>query len=151
MKLCPNCSATNPDTARTCQECSMPLGNIKSTTQVKSTSVSQTPQAPQRIQPQYTSLKDNVRQDASNNVYFSGVRRYLAKKDGKTHVLMINSFSKWLNQTFGVEEKYTVQIDSILTNMQHDGYEIIDVKFSTEQNQGLLGEMEGFYTMILYK
>jgi len=64
---------------------------------------------------------------------------------------MVNSFSKWLNQIFGVEEKYTIQIDSILNNMQYDGYEIIDVKFSTEQNQGLFGEMEGFYTMILYR
>ena len=25
MKICPNCNATNPDGAKTCQECSMPL------------------------------------------------------------------------------------------------------------------------------
>ena len=30
MKLCPNCNASNPDSARTCQECSMPLKNISS-------------------------------------------------------------------------------------------------------------------------
>ena len=105
----------------------------------------------QRTQPQYDSFKDNTRQNASNTVYFSEVKKYLADKDDKVHVLMVNSFSKWLNQIFGVEEKYTIQIDSILNNMQYDGYEIIDVKFSTEQNQGLFGEMEGFYTMILYR
>lgn len=148
MKLCPNCNASNPDSARSCQECSMPLKNISSS---KSATSKNNFNSTQRTQPQYDSFKDNTRQNASNTVYFSEVKKYLADKDGKVHVLMVNSFSKWLNQIFGVEEKYTIQIDSILNNMQYDGYEIIDVKFSTEQNQGLFGEMEGFYTMILYR
>lgn len=148
MKVCPNCNASNPDTVRTCRECSMPLGNVRST---GNTSINTAPEVSPRCQPQYTRLRDDARQNVSNSVYFSGVKNYLSKKDGKVHVLMINSFSKWINQVFGVEEKYTIQIDTILSHMQYDGYEIIDVKFSTEQNQGLFHEMEGFYTMILYK
>lgn len=146
MKRCPNCNASNPDTARTCQECSMPLGTVSSTKLSPAAT-----QSTQREQPQYARIRDNMRQNASNNVYFGEVKKYLSEKDGKVHVLMINSFSKWINQVFGIDEKYTIQIDSILSNMQYDGYEIIDVKFSTEQNQGLFNEMEGFYTMILYR
>lgn len=46
---------------------------------------------------------------------------------------MVNSFSKWLNQTFECENKYTGQIDGIITAMQENGYEIVDVKFNSIQ------------------
>ena len=41
---------------------------------------------------------------------------------------MVNSFSKWINQNFGCEDKYTTQIDEIISSMQLDGYEIVDIK-----------------------
>lgn len=63
---------------------------------------------------------------------------------------MINSFSKLLNQNFGCEDKYTIQINEIITKIQEDGYEIIDVKFNSIQNQGLTGQMKGFHTLITY-
>lgn len=73
------------------------------------------------------------------------------KKDGLTHVVMINSFNKWINQIFGAEDKYTIQIDEILTNMQNEGFEIIDVKFDSLKDQGVFKDMEGFHTLITYK
>lgn len=83
--------------------------------------------------------------------YRDSVKPSLAPKDGKLHVLMVNSFSKWLNQTFECENKYSGQIDGILSAMQDDGYEIVDVKFNSIQGQGLTGSMEGFHTLILYR
>lgn len=85
----------------------------------------------------------------SDSIYIKKVKPLL-KNDGLKHVVMINSFSKWLNQDFNAEDKYTTQIDGILSSMQNDGYEILDVKFDSLQNQGLLKDMEGFHTLIIY-
>ena len=95
-------------------------------------------------------LFSSVQQQASVNVY-EQTKKFLKAKDGKTHVVMINSFSKWINQVFGCEDKYTTQIDEIISRMQDDGYEIIDVKLNSIQNQGITGQMEGFHTLITYK
>lgn len=143
MKICPNCNASNGDSSRTCQECSMPLTGVAR----KSINWDE----PIANSTKNINFKNSVQQNISENIYDTQVKKYLSPKDGKIHVLMLNSFSKWLNQNFGVEDKYTVQIDNILIRMQSAGYEILDVKFSTEQNQGLLKEMEGFYTLITYK
>lgn len=91
-----------------------------------------------------------TQQQASANVY-EQTKKFLKLKDGKIHVVMINSFSKWLNQSFCCEDKYTTQIDEILSRMQADGYEIVDVKINSIQNQGITGQMEGFHTLITYK
>ena len=93
---------------------------------------------------------NNIQQETAVAVY-EQIKKYLRNKDGKTHVVMVNSFSKWVNQIFGCEDKYTTQIDEILSKMQDDGYEIIDVKINSIQNQGLSGQMEGFHTLITYK
>lgn len=89
--------------------------------------------------------------DAATNIYRNEVKPNLSEKDGFKHVVMINSFSKWINQNFGCEDKYTRQIDQIMTLMQHDGYEILDIKFNSVQDQGLTGSMEGFHTLITYQ
>lgn len=91
-----------------------------------------------------------AQQQASVNVY-EQTKKFLKPKDGKIHVVMINSFSKWINQVFGCEDKYTIQIDEIVSRMQDDGYEIIDVKLNSIQNQGISGQMEGFHTLITYR
>lgn len=83
--------------------------------------------------------------------YSYTVKPNLMPKDGNLHVVMINSFSKWLNQNFGCEEKYTGQVDAILTAMQQDGYEILEVKFNSLQSQGVTGELEGFHTLVIYR
>ena len=95
-------------------------------------------------------LFSGVQQKDSIGVY-EETKKYLKPKDGKIHVVMINSFSKWINQVFGCEDKYTTQIDEIISRMQNDGYEIIDVKINSIQNQGLTGQMEGFHTLITYR
>jgi hypothetical protein len=95
-------------------------------------------------------LFSGEQKNSADEVY-EKMRSYLSKKDGKTHVVMVNSFSKWINQFFGCENKYTTQINEILSLMQDDGYEIIDVKFNSLANQGITGTMEGFHTLIVYK
>ena len=95
-------------------------------------------------------LFTKAQENASENVY-TNLKEYLSKKDGNVHVVMVNSFSKWLNQNFQCEDKYTTQIDTILSHMQKDGYEIIDVKFNSLVNQGIFGQMEGYHTLIMYK
>lgn len=94
---------------------------------------------------------NNAQKAASVNIYEKQIKPRLKAKDGYTHVVMVNSFSKWLNQNFGCEDKYTTQIDEILTAMQMDGYEIIDIKFNSIQGQGLTKQMEGYHTLIIYK
>ncbi len=93
----------------------------------------------------------NNAQKAMGEAVYNETKLHLAPKDGKVHVVMVNSFSKWANQCFCCEDKYTNNIDTLLSAMQDDGYEIIDIKFSVLQNQGLHGEMEGFNTLILYR
>lgn len=82
---------------------------------------------------------------------YMNMKKYIRPKDGLVHVLMINSFSKWLNQTFECEDKYTTQIDTIVSMMQMDGYEIVDIKFNSIKNQGTSGDMDGFHTLIMYR
>lgn len=91
-----------------------------------------------------------VQKSAAIGVYET-TKKFLKARDGNVHVVMVNSFSKFLNQNFGCEDKYTVQIDEIISSMQEDGYEIVDIKFNSIRNQGLLGEMEGYHTLIMYK
>lgn len=87
----------------------------------------------------------------SISIYEKQIKPQLKESNGYTHVLMINSFSKWLNQNFGCEDKYTTQIEEIIAGMQQDGYEIIDIKFNSIPGQGLTKQMEGYHTLITYK
>ena len=94
---------------------------------------------------------NNSQKASAISIYEKEVKPRLKEKDGLVHIIMINSFSKWINQNFGCEDKYTTQIDEILIGIQRDGYEIIDVKFNSIQGQGLTGQNEGFHTLITYK
>lgn len=96
-------------------------------------------------------LFKNTQLAASESIFKNEVLPNLKEKDGLKHVIMVTSFSKWINQNFGVESKYTTQIDYILTEMQKLGYEIENVEHTTLQNQGVLGNMESFHTLITYK
>lgn len=85
---------------------------------------------------------------------YEDAKKYLKPKDGYTHVVMFNSFSKLNNEIFCCEDKYTTQIDEIVSRMQDDGYEIVDIKVTILQNQGsgFFGDsMEGYSTLIIYK
>lgn len=96
-------------------------------------------------------VQSQVRVDAATQIYLGEVKPNLSEKDGFKHVVLINSFSKMLNQNFGCEDKYTQQLNSIVTLMQHDGYEIVDIVFNSIQGQGFSGTMEGFHTLITYQ
>lgn len=82
---------------------------------------------------------------------YSEMRKHLARRDGKLHVVMINSFSRFQNKHFACETKYTDQIDMLLSFMQRDGYNIVDVKFNSIPNQGVFNMLEGFHTLITYE
>lgn len=94
---------------------------------------------------------NNTQKNMANIVFEKEIKPRLKEKDGFTHIIMVNSFSKFLNQNFGCEDKYTTQMDEIITSMQMLGYEIVDMKVTVMQNQGFTGKMEGFNTLIMYK
>lgn len=93
---------------------------------------------------------NNTQKKVSEDIYLKQVKPRL-KRNGMTHIVMLNSFSKLLNQAFGCDDKYTTEIDYILMCMQKDGFQIIDVKFNSIQGQGLTGTREGFHTLITYR
>lgn len=93
---------------------------------------------------------EKMQKAQAENVYKT-MQKNLSPKDGKTHIIMLNSFSKIANQNFDCDSKYTTEIDSIISAMQDDGYEIIDIKISSMSGQGLAGNRTGFNTMIIYK
>lgn len=93
----------------------------------------------------------NSQKVGAESIYEKKIKPHLKEKDGFKHVVMVNSFSKLANQVFGCEDKYTTQIDTILTAMQNDGYELVDIKFNSLENQGITKQMEGFNTLIIYK
>lgn len=94
---------------------------------------------------------NNAQKNMANTIFEKEIKPRLKEKDGFIHVVMINSFSKLCNLNFGCDDKYTTQIDDILTNIQLLGYEIVDIKITVLPNQGLTGNTEGFNTLIMYK
>lgn len=96
-------------------------------------------------------LLSKTRKASGDVLYNNEVKPQLAEKDGNIHVVMINSFSKFANQSFGVESKYTEQIGSVVNDLQKDGYEIVDIKFDSLKGQGIIGTAEGFHTLIMYR
>ena len=97
-------------------------------------------------------MLNGVQKNVADNIFEKQIKPRLKEKDGFTHVIMVNSFSKLCNQNFGCDDKYTTQIDEIVTSIQQLGYEIVDIKLTVIENQGFLtGQMEGFNTLIMYK
>ncbi|MFG6319528.1 MAG: hypothetical protein K1W33_06740 [Clostridia bacterium] len=90
-------------------------------------------------------------QKVTENKMYKRIKRHLKPKDGKQHVFMMNSFNRWVDNHFWCEEQYTAQMDDFLSAMQDDGYEIIDVKFNSLMNRDIMGEVEAFHTLIIYK
>lgn len=139
---CPKCKKPIGDNDRFCMACGTPIRFTGYSQPVR--------KEPAPTPPQTTGFFTGAQKVASDNVY-SKAKPYIAPKDGKVHVIMVNSFSKFANQSFECENKYTTQIDNILSCLQDDGYEIVDIKFNSVKNQGIFGEMEGFHTLIMYK
>ena len=65
-------------------------------------------------------LIDNAAQQALQN---------LASQDGLTHVLLLVSNGKISRpQTLAVDEKYSSELDQVLSYIQNQGREIVDIK-----------------------
>ncbi len=90
-------------------------------------------------------------QEAQSNYAYDRMKQYLSTKDDKIHVVLVNSFSKLGNQNLDCDDKYTTEIDNIISSMQNDGYEIINVVMNSMAGQGLTGNRTGFHTLITYK
>lgn len=81
-------------------------------------------------------LIDNAAQQALQN---------LASQDGLTHVLLLVSNGQISRpQTLAVDEKYSSELDQVLSYIQNQGREIVDIKFDNEA--GIL-----YRTLVLYK
>lgn len=79
---------------------------------------------------------------------YEEVKRLLKRKDGQKHILLLEM--EKLSFLTGYDEEYTTKTDEILSRMQKDGYEIVDVKFST----GIKGDLKqtvDLETLIIYK
>lgn len=91
-------------------------------------------------------VKDNMAAAQADQVM-----RNVKPKDGRVHVLMLMSFSKLVNQAFGCDDKYTNEVDGVLSELQIRGYEIVDIKLGVLPNQGITGQREGYLTCIMYR
>lgn len=91
------------------------------------------------------------RRKNSADVVYSSAKAHLKPKDGHIHVILFEGYSSFTGQAgLDCDKRYTDEIDEILTKMQDDGYQIIDVKILLDQ-RGLSGTRNGFYTLVLYK
>ena len=75
--------------------------------------------------------------DNFNNARADVVLKNLKPKDGKTHVLILRSFSKVAT--------------AVLVEMQNKGYEVLDVKINSAVSSGAAGVREGYVTCITYR
>ncbi len=77
---------------------------------------------------------------------YNKIKEFLKEKDGKVHIIMINGKIYIPHEELSCEDRYTNEVDSVVSFMQDDGYEIIDVKYQ------LVGSSENRYsTLIMYK
>lgn len=81
-------------------------------------------------------------------IYDRDIKPKLKEKDGLVHVLMVSNYSRLRIEIFVCEDGYTTQIDEIVTGIQKDGYEIIDIKFNSILDDGV---RKHFDTLITYK
>ena len=93
-------------------------------------------------------LFDKNFEKAKNELY-QDIKEYLSIKDDRKHVVLVNTISKLTTNGMECENKYTIQIDGVLEEMQKDGYEIIDIKIDAS-NQ-IMTNINLIRTLITYK
>lgn len=69
--------------------------------------------------------------EKSADELYEDVKKYLSPKDGKKHIVLLNTMTKVTTNGRECENKYTLQVNSIIEGMQKDGYEILDIKIVT--------------------
>ena len=95
-------------------------------------------------------FKTQEKQEKNADNVYETAKKYLKPKDGKMHIAMFDSTGKVFSQPFECESKYTTEIDAIISAMQNDGYEIIDIKVNTIYIQGTI-PTTSFHTLIMYR
>lgn len=94
-------------------------------------------------------LFDKEYEKTTENLY-GNIEKYLKPKNGKKHIIMLNTMSKSTTSGLECENKYTIQIDNIIEKMQSNGYEIIDIKIDNTMFQSI-GTAFLIRTLIIYK
>ncbi len=86
--------------------------------------------------------------EKSTSELYKGIKEYLNPKDGNKHVVLINTTSKLTTNGMECENKYTIQVNGIIEEMQKDGYDILDVKLDASQQ--IMGNMVLIRTLVIY-
>lgn len=94
-------------------------------------------------------LFDKNYEKANENLY-ENISQYLKPKDGLNHIVMLNTMSKLITNGLECENKYTIQINNIIEEMQRNNYEIVDVKIDNTPFQ-TMGNSFLIRTLIIYK
>lgn len=88
---------------------------------------------------------------ALGDVSTGRIESLLAPKDGKLHVLMLNTFgSLSTSRASAPDEKYTVVADHVLGYIQDQGREIVDIRFNDDYGVGLSGGIS-YHTLVVYR
>ena len=93
-------------------------------------------------------LFDKGYEKYTENLY-ENIEKYIKPKDGKKHIIMLNTMSKSITNGLECENKYTIQINNIIEKMQSNGYEIIDIKIDNTMFQSM-GAAFLIRTLIIY-
>ncbi|CEQ05979.1 Uncharacterised protein [[Clostridium] sordellii] len=91
-------------------------------------------------------LEEKEKENEKLENAYNEIKESLKEKDGKVHIIMINGKSFLALKELECLNKYTNEVDSILSFMQDDGYEIIDVKY-----QFISDSSRQYITLIMYK
>lgn len=87
--------------------------------------------------------------EKSASELYQDIKNYLKPKDGKKHIVLINTTTKMTTNGLECENKYTLQIDGIIEEMQKNNYEIIEVKIDSSQQ--IVANMNLIRTLIMYQ
>ncbi|MCH1966205.1 zinc ribbon domain-containing protein [Paraclostridium sordellii] len=100
-----------------------------------------------------TEQEKTIRIDENQKIRYAynNIKKFLKEKDGKVHIIMINSKDRFSYEELECADKYTNEVDSIVSSMQDDGYEIITVKYQVIKGSYGLSEIEYYRTLIMYK
>ena len=93
-------------------------------------------------------LFDKGYEKCTENLY-ENIEKYIKPKDGKKHIIMLNTMSKSTTNGLECENKYTIQINNVIEKMQSNGYEIIDIKIDNTMFQSM-GAAFLIRTLIIY-
>ena len=92
---------------------------------------------------------DKNYEKSSDNLY-NDIEKYLKPKDEMKHAIMINTMTKSTTNGLECDNKYTIQINSVIEEMQKAGYEIMDIKIDNTPFQ-TMGSAFLIRTLIIYK